>query len=479
VRVAKPASLITIFLLLGSAIFALDLAEMLQAAVENDIRMKVLRTTLDNTLLAIQRARLAPGRNLDISTGDIQATYSASPREDESRWLLSFSPSAALVLGRKKETQISAELPMAVGLDTGYFGGLPRVAIRQPLDKLFGGAKFTEAEELENRYAVEKARVDILNRVKELEQDLLQQLAKLTVLQGQSAELKRTLAAAMSARQQAETLQTYTEGSAQQRQLEFAVHQAQRQAELQQKRIDQAWKALERMVGKPLQELPSGYPDVTLQLPGSAAMARNPEVFLSSLSVDVERARLKEEKGPSKPKYFLGSALRSDLDRFTNEKSTSLAGTVEGELQDFKFSAGVGGIAETRSIFVTFGLSWSFPDKEIRGLNVKEKENLLDMSRSNLTGARQTFLQTAELLALEVAELGDRQTNLDEESTLAALELEEGLKRHQAGLITDQELDDLRWQVDKLDYDARTLQLDRLLAASRIDALTALETETH
>jgi hypothetical protein len=152
---------------------------------------------------------------------------------------------------------------------------------------------------------------------------------------------------------------------------------------------------------------------------------------------------------------------------------------VDGEFEDFKFSTGIGGILETKSLFVSVGFSWSFPDKKIEGLNIKERENLLDISRWNLTGAQRIFHQTKEMLALEVEELSLRKTSLEEESILADLELEEGLESHQAGLITDEELEDLKWQVNKLNYSKRILQLDRLLAASRIDALTALETETQ
>jgi len=232
-------------------------------------------------------------------------------------------------------------------------------------------------------------------------------------------------------------------------------------------------------VGKSLHELPDVYPELILQLPDSADMVKNPDVFLASLAVDVEKVRLEEEKEPGKPKFFLGSALGTELDENTKETTTSLVGTVDGEFEDFKFSTGVGGILETGTVFVSVGFSWSFPDREIEELNVKERENLLDISRWNLTGARKIFFQTTELLALEVEDLGYRKTNLEEELTLAALELEEGINRHQAGLITDQELEDLRWEVDKLNYTARVLQLDRLLTASRIDALTALETETQ
>jgi hypothetical protein len=476
----KPAPLILMFLLLCSTVFAMDLTEMLQAAVENDTRLKVLNATLDNTLLSIERARLAPGRNLELSTGDIQAAYSFRPRDDDPNWLISVDPSAALVLGRTRETQISAELPIAFDLDAGkLYTVLPSAAIRQPVDKLVNGEKFTELQQLQNRYAAEQARIDILARVKAVEQDLLQQLSKLTALEQQAVELQRRLAVAKDAWQQAEALQTYEKGSAQEQQLEFAVGQAQRQTELQQRRVEQAWKELERIVGKSLQELPIEYPDFILQVPDSAAMAKNPDVYLASLAVDVEKARLEEEKGPAKPKFYLGSVLGTELDKDTKETTTRLAGTVEGEFQDFKFTTGVGGILETGSVFVNVGFSWSFPDKEIESMNVKERENYLEISRLNLTAARQMYLQMTELLSLEVAELQDRAISLDEQSTFAALELEEGLKRHQAGLITDDELEDLRWDVDQLSYTARILQLDRLLAASRIDALTALELETE
>jgi hypothetical protein len=202
-------------------------------------------------------------------------------------------------------------------------------------------------------------------------------------------------------------------------------------------------------------------------------------VFLASLAVDMEQARLEEEKEPAKPKFYLGSALRRELDEDTEETTTRLAGTLDGEFDDFKFSTGVGGIYETRSLFVTVGFSWSFPDKKIEGLNIEARENLVDISRWNLTGTRQIFLKTTELLALEAEELSFRKINLEEETALAELQLEEGRGSHQAGLITDQELEDLRWEVDKLNYTTRILQLDRLLLASRIDALTALETEAQ
>jgi hypothetical protein len=479
VKLGKPAPLTAVFLLLCTFTFAMDLQEMLEAALDNDTRLKVLNTALDNTLLAIERARLAPGRNLELSTGDIQAAYSFNPRDDDPNWLISFKPSAALLLGREKETEFSAEFPSAIGVDTKEFTVLPEVAIRQPLDKLFDGEKFTEAQELENRYAVEEARIDILKRVKSVEQDLLQQLSELTGLVRQAAELERKLAAATDLRQQALTLETYAAGSAQEQELEFTVRQAQRQAALQQKRIELARKELERIVGEALPALPEGYPESDLQLPDPAAMAKNPDVFLASLAVDVEQALLEEAREPAKPKFYLGGALGRELDEDTEETTTRLAGTVDGEFDDFKFSTGVGGVLETRTVFVSVGFSWSFPDKKIEGLNVEERENLLEISRWNLTGARQIFLKTAELLALEAEEMSFRKINLQEETALAELQLEEGLGRQRAGLITDQELEDLQWEVDKLDYAARILQLDRLLLASRIDALTAMETEAQ
>jgi hypothetical protein len=480
VRFAKVPLIITFFLVLSTYSFAMDLAEMLDRAVENDTRLKVLSTTLENTLLGIERARLAPGRNLQLSTGDIQTAYSFDPREDDPDWLISFNPSAALVLGRKTETEISAELPVGIGLgDNREFTVLPQFAVRQPLDRLFNGEKFTETQKIQNRYAAERSRVDMVKRVKEVEQDLLRRLSTITDLEQQAAGSKRELAAARDAWQEALTLGTYATGSAQERQLEFIVNRLERQLELLQRRSTLAWKELERIVGEPVEKLPDSLPEAPLRIPDPASAPKNPDVYLASLAVEVERAKLEDQREPDKPRYFVGSALQTTYDEDKKETTTRLIGTVDGEFEDFRFTSGVGGILETRSIFVTVGFSWSFPDKKIKSMNLKEQENTVDIARWNLSSAREVFLQTRELLALEVENLGYRTKDLDEEKELATLELEEGAQSRQLGLITEQELDDLRWRLEKLNYTAQILQLDKLLAASRLDALVALETKTE
>jgi hypothetical protein len=476
----KTAFLIFVCALISILSFAMDLSEMLETAVENDAKLKVLNATLDNTLLGIERARLAPGRNLELSTGDIQTAYSFNPRAGDPEWLITAKPSAALLLGRKSETEVTAELPMGIGFgNIQEFTILPSVAVRQPVDKLFHGEKFTETQKIENRFAAERSRIDIVKRVKEIEQNLLEQLSKLTALQQQTAGLNRELAVARNTRQEALTLQTYSPDSAQMRQLEFTVSRLERQVELVQKKSGLAWKDLERIIGEPVAELPADLPDLALELPDSTAADRNPDVYLASLAVEVEKARLEEQRQPVKPSFFLGSAVGTTYDEYKEETTTRLAGTVEGEFEDFKFTAGVGGILQTRSVFVTFGFSWSFPDKEIENLNLKEQENFLEISRWNMSTALTAYNQNRELLAIEVSELGYRKNNLEEAMTLAVLELEEGRKSRQAGLITDQELDDLEWEVDKLKLEASLLQLDRLLAVSRVDALTALETQNQ
>ena len=218
-------------------------------------------------------------------------------------------------------------------------------------------------------------------------------------------------------------------------------------------------------------------PEAGLELPALQSAAQNPDVYLASLAVKVEEARLEEEKEPSKPKFFIGSALGTTLDEDTEETTTTLIGTVDGEFEDFAFTTGVGGILETRSLFVSVGFSWSFRDKKIEGINLRERENLVDIGRLNLAAVRESYFQARQLLALELADLEFRADSLEEQRTLAALEVEEGMQSRELGLITEQELDDLRWELEKLDYATRTLGLDKLIAASRIDALVALEPE--
>jgi len=458
----------------------MDLAQMLDTAVENDKKVKVLTAVMENTLLGIERARLAPGTNLTLSTGDIRTSYSAKPKAGDPEWIISFEPEAALLLGRKCETEISAELPVSIGLGPAQeftVVPLPAVAIRQPLDKIFNGKKFTEAQDRQNRYAAEKSRIDILKRVKEIEQSLLTQLSEITALERKLADAERALEAARVAREEAVSLQTYAAGSAQERKLEFSVSRLERQVTLFQKRIGLSWRELERVVGSEVEQLPETLPEVQLKIPHQAASKSNPDVYLASLAVETEQAKLEEERKPAEPKFFIGSALGTSLDEDTKETTTQLAGTVEGEFEDLTFTAGVGGILETQSVFVTFGFNWSFPDKQIESMNLEERENDADISRWNFVSVQQIFVQNRELLELEVADLEYRSMDLDQEKQLAELELDEGLKSRRAGLITEQELDELRWQIDKLNYKTRLLKIDRLLVASRLDALTALESE--
>ena len=457
----------------------MDLQEMLAQAVANDVRTKALSSVLANTLIGIERAGLAPGFQLKLSTGDVRFGYSFNPESDyqNTPWLISIEPSGALILGRKTETQVNAALPLTVYFGDGVKAApLPRLNIRQPLDKLLPGAKkFTRVQEGQNRYALEKARIDVLNRVNEVQRLLLSQLSSLLALEQAVKELERKLAEAQDALEQARRLKSFAEGSVQQRQMEFTVVRLERELELGRRRHANAWKQLERIVGRPVGSLPDALPEPALSLPESGQADRNPEVYLAELYSQVEVLRLEEKTQPAKPKFFLGGAVNSIYSEVRDRFYYTVGGNVEAEYQDFTASAGLGSVLQTATPFLSVGFSWSLQDRKIKALDRQERENSLEASRWNLSAAREAYYAAREMLALQIEELDLRRKSLEEDRALADLRLSEAARWLEQGFATAKEVDALRWERQKLDYAARVLQLDALLVRSRLEALVALE----
>jgi hypothetical protein len=455
----------------------MDYQEMLAQATQHDARLQALSAVLANTLLAIERAGLAPGFQMKLSTGEMQFGYSFYPEDDDPPWLLSVEPSGSLVLGRKTETEVGLQLPLALRFGDGTeLAALPKFQIRQPLDRLKGGKKLTKAQERQNLYAAEKARLDVLNRVSEVARSLLVQLGELNELEQAGKELERKLAEARDALAQARELKSFVPGSVQQRQAEFAVSRLERELALHLKRRANAWSALERSVGQSVDSLPEALPAAVLELPGEELVARNPEVYLAELSVQVEDLRLEEVRQPAKPRFFLGGAVDSRYSEAKDQIYRTVGGTLEGEYDDFSFTTGVGGIVETGSLFVSAGFSWSFKDRKIEELNRKERENSLAASRWNLEAARAAYAAAREALALQIEQLELRASGLEEDRVLLDLRLAETSRWVEQGFSTSRELEALRWERDKLGYATKSLQLDRLQVRSRLEQLVALET---
>lgn len=455
---------------------AMDFQEMLAQAEQNDARTQALSAVLANTLLAIERAGLAPGFQMKLSTGEVRLGYSFKPENDDPPWLLSVEPSGSLLLGRRTETEIGVQLPLALGFGDGTEpAALPKVKIRQPLDKLRGGEKFTKVQERQNRYAAEKARIDVLNRVSEVERSLLGQLALLVELEQAGKELERKLAEARDTLAQARDLKSFAEGSVQQRRTEFAVSKLERELAIHRQRRANAWSALERSVGKPVDSLPAELPAPVLVLPGDEGAERNPEVYLASLSEQVESLRLEEFRQPAKPRFFLGGAVDSRYSEAKDRIYRTVGGTLEGVYDDFTVTAGMGGVVETGSLFLSAGFSWSYKDRKIEDLNRQERENSLAVSRWNLAAARAAYTAAREVLALDIEELELRRRNLEEDRAILDLRLAEASRWLEQGFSTPREVETLRWERELFDYEARTLLLDRLQVRSRLEQLAGAE----
>jgi hypothetical protein len=481
----KPTLFLLALTIPAAGCYAMDIQGMLAQAVANDVRTKALSGVLANTLIDIERAGLAPGFQLKLSTGDIRFGYSFNPDVYSlgppvsyyPPWQISVAPSASLLLGRKTETEVNVQVPLIV-----YFGPgmetrglpLPAMNIRQPLDKLKRDAKkLTKLQEEQNRYASEKARIDVLNRVNEVQRSLFSQISSLVSLEQARRELEQKLADATDTLEKGRKLKSFAEGSIQQRQAEFAVTKLQRELELSKRRYANAWKQLEGIVGQPVDSLPVELPEPALALPDPGQADRNPDVYLASLLSEVERLRLQEKIQPAKPKFYLGSTIGSAYSDVLKEYYYTIGSNLQAQYEDFTVSAGLGGEVRTATPFISMGFSYSFQDRKLKALDRKARENSLEVSRWNLTAARDAYLAAREGLALEIEELDLRRKSLEEDRTLSDLRLSEATRWLEQGYSTAKEVETLQWERQKLDYAARILKLDVLLVGSRLDALVS------
>ena len=94
----RPPGIIPMFFLLAALLLpaataaGMDLQAMLDQALENDLRLKSLSGVLANTLLNIERARLAPGFQMKLSTGEVRLGYSFAPEAGDPPWTISRGP---------------------------------------------------------------------------------------------------------------------------------------------------------------------------------------------------------------------------------------------------------------------------------------------------------------------------------------------------------------------------------------------------
>ncbi len=484
-RLASAAVALAAALLFAPGAAALELAEILQRAVDHDAQAQALRASLENALIAAKRADLDPGFSVSLTSGRLRLSRSDTPLYDDPAAALSLSPGVTIRLASPLGTEVSVSVPTTFDLEAlSTRRTAPTVKITQPLNDLLGIERDTLAD-LELARAVEEARVDLEKRVRSVETDALTRLRALWAGESTLGDLAVQTLAARRDLEQAQALGTYAPGSAALARLELALRSLERKRELQEARQRRELSDLGRIIGAALDSLPAAVPSAALALPSEEEAAAGDDVSLARLALGVEDLRLREQLEGKKPQLSVnGSYTRTISERRGREVTTNDASLGVGLAFDhLSVSVGPGISSEEtdseRNDILYFGaeVSWSPPARRLEELDDAKQRNVVAAKQAQIAAAERSWLQTRAELESRILDLRLQAEDLALSRSVAELALAETVTRHASGLADDQELAEARWALERVGCDEKLLAVDRLLARVELEALTARSKE--
>ena len=481
--------------LLGTWASALDLDEILDLALKNDRQLVVLESLIRREELNVQRADLEPVFALSAGTG--ASADSSSPGMTYTRVLdedteqmtnsLEGTPTILANLGDPLETSISVAFPVSwvskgEGNAVTEENGLPVetvleasksttvspiFTVRQPLNSLLGLDEFELVEELSHQYAVAKARVNYLKRRLAVQKTTLLALKELIGLQMQIEESDRAVKGAREALRRADLLGTYSKESTPYRRLQYELEDSMRRNSVSVKRLALRSSAFERILGGADIDIPDTISFPRLNIPTKPYSEGNAGWYLSRIQREIASARLQEVIQREVPSFSVGVSygfsVTSSTGSVTEVNQHEVSGSLAGEFEQVSVSGTVGGIIDENRFSVSIGFFWSLPDNRAENMLIEEAKLALSAAESDLQMAEEDLDESLAILELDFLVLSDRVVELEDETRLSRLELEEAQKKHAQGIINDSSLAQSEWGVRKLEFDEKLLRLDGYL----------------
>ncbi|NOY09776.1 MAG: hypothetical protein GXP33_13145 [Spirochaetes bacterium] len=476
----KKIIVLLVFSIILFSVYPEDLNWFFDTALNNDRQLKILKIELENIRLSIKKSNLDSVFSVTLSAQDTGVSYSWATERQGSGLLLSSTPSVVVRLASPWETQITASSGISVnaGSKDGASGAefYPGLAVKQPLNKLIGLEDSTELADLTNRISVKQAEIKIAERKTELKQKILE---KLKSIYSAEKNLKNTDIQIMDAQKAFDDvvkLKSYDKGSSRYKQLKYNVMRLKRQKESAAETIGYEREGLKNLVGSSFTSLPGEIPEVDLNLPSMKSVSLNPDVYLSGLRLLSDSAELKERITPDVPGLSAGASIKrtggskSGLPG-TGTAETDIAGTFEGIFDNISVSAAIGSNLNSKTLYLTAGITWSLPDNRAKEIEETVINNNIKSDRLELNIVKENYSSAIEKLKAEIKDLENRTISLKEDMEIAELQLKEAETQYGDGMISSEDLKNTRWQADSLSYDKKLLLLDRMIASEEINGL--------
>lgn len=497
----KKLAAVLAVLLLSTLLFAASYDEILSKSMANSPQMKNAELTYQNSLLTQQQNDLSDVAQVTVSTG----TISVLPNENSSTTVgdsiralqivlpdiysrfneqelstivsrsvsadFTMSPSVEVVLPNDGATKItaSADLGFEYG-DSSYYSVAPDLSISHKFD--LTGYDSDLASSLSNARSSLQSEMTYRNAKLTFESQVLTSIKTILSAQQSLDEANYNLAKAEKNLSNALELGNISETSVSYMQTMNNINLQKRTIDATEKQIATAMEQYTTLTGLEwdgVENLPS--PDLTLNILPNG----NTEVILASIDVEIAQQAIAAKQHEVSPSSI---SVSGNVNSSLSEQSKTVGGSgaVSYQAGNWSVGAGFGGTYSNRTDkftpSLTFAGNWSNKTtKRSDDLELQKLNNDLISAQNDLADARTSYVQSAQNLQISILNHNYTVQNHAAEKPYYESNLEYQKTLLDAGLCSQDDVNDASKQVEWAGVTEITDQIDGLLLQIQIEQL--------
>ncbi|MBI9107425.1 MAG: hypothetical protein JEZ04_11835 [Spirochaetales bacterium] len=464
IRTAAAAALLIILSISQIAAEEINLARIVNSAIERDRQTEALRK--EGRILLLQNEIEDYKHGVQLGAGTSTDGLSVSNIGKQGGQSITAAPFAEICLPEDIGASVKAGLPITYRTADGSAVFTPSIEITQDLNKLLGIEKQNKAKDIRRTEAEDNLERRIILRGKEIENELLMLIKGLSTLNKniitndtnlfekenllenklRAGMLLRNGSIHLSSLMEIRNIETQTAGYM----IEFDA------------KLDKFY----RLTGIRLTEAPS-LPLIRLPLCPTIENANFYSIKDQQASVSLKEAEISDLIADIPPQLNLNLEGSQTLEAGSKP---ALSAGVTGTFEDFTLSL-KGGWNESSGGSVTAGLNLNFSDKEKKNMNHRIGEYNLLIAHLNLEIAEKSVNDSILSIETEIKQLESSRKNLEISEAFIEKYLGEMEDKYENGLIREIEIIKARDQKKLIDIDWQILNIDRYLLLNNISTL--------
>ena len=429
---------------------SVDFADILEKAVENDLKVSKAYLILEQKKILIDKQKASDGLQISLGLAGPSYTLQTDPllpltagEAPNITHSLSLAPSLSLGFGPPWNSTLSLGLSWSYG-----FGGdisLPTASLEylQPLNVLFG-LRPDESSDLADRISLEAARISVLLERLKVKKALIGDMRSLIVVQQSLLGIQSKIDNIYDSIEQAKILGTYQEDGFQAEVNASSLESLREEKAYYESELNLKSTRLSERVGINQFEVPEEIPAVEAAAPSLERIQENPAVYMANLDLEFARKKLKEVQYTRLPNLGVSASL---------------------DTSSWKFVPG-------------FSFSWKLLDSGVTQFSDAAAEKGIEILELNVMQAKKNFQHAVQNMDMSVMQLERRREKLKRSLRLLQLTQQDFYRQFELGLKTKSQYQKLvrGLEKDKEQYelDEKVLKLDTYVLFLDAQTLVAL-----